>query len=42
MKTTGNEPKKEIVLLELFSGIGGFTKGFIDAGYTIKNTISLK
>lgn len=36
MKTTGNEPKKEIVLLELFSGIGGFTKGFIDAGYTIK------
>ena len=34
MKTTGNEPKKEIVLLELFSGIGGFTKGFIDAGYT--------
>lgn len=36
MKTTGNEHKKEIVLLELFSGIGGFTKGFIDAGYTIK------
>lgn len=28
--------KKEIVLLELFSGIGGFTKGFIDAGYKIK------
>lgn len=24
MKTTGNEHKKEIVLLELFSGIGGF------------------
>lgn len=29
--------KKEIEILELFSGIGGFTKGFIDAGYTIKN-----
>lgn len=27
---------KDIVLLELFSGIGGFTKGFLDAGYTIK------
>ena len=24
MKTTGNEPKKEIILLELFSGIGGY------------------
>lgn len=23
-----------MVLLELFSGIGGFSKGFIDAGYT--------
>jgi len=29
--------KKEIDILELFSGIGGFSKGFIDAGYTIKN-----
>ena len=28
---------KEINLLELFSGTGGFTKGFLDAGYTIKN-----
>ena len=28
---------KQINLLELFSGTGGFTKGFIDAGYTIKN-----
>jgi len=28
--------KKEIVLLELFSGIGGFAKGISDAGYTIK------
>lgn len=27
---------KEINLLELFSGIGGFTKGFQRAGYTIK------
>lgn len=27
---------RDIVLLELFSGIGGFTKGFMDAGYTIK------
>jgi DNA (cytosine-5)-methyltransferase 1 len=27
---------KEISLLELFSGIGGFAKGFQDAGYTIK------
>lgn len=26
----------EINILELFSGIGGFTKGFQDAGYTIK------
>ncbi len=24
MKTTGNEHKKEIALLELFSGIGGY------------------
>lgn len=29
--------KKTIDILELFSGIGGFSKGFIDAGYTIKN-----
>jgi len=28
--------KKDIVLLELFSGIGGFAKGISDAGYTIK------
>lgn len=28
---------REINLLELFSGTGGFTKGFLDAGYTIKN-----
>jgi DNA (cytosine-5)-methyltransferase 1 len=28
--------KKDIVLLELFSGIGGFAKGFQDAGYDIK------
>jgi len=28
--------KKDIVMLELFSGIGGFTKGFQDAGYKIK------
>ena len=28
---------KEINLLDLFSGTGGFTKGFLDAGYTIKN-----
>lgn len=28
--------KKEIDILELFSGIGGFTKGFQEAGYTIK------
>lgn len=27
----------EINIMELFSGIGGFTKGFSDAGYTIKN-----
>ncbi len=26
---------KQIKLLELFSGIGGFAKGFKDAGYTI-------
>ena len=25
----------EINILELFSGIGGFTKGFQDAGYTM-------
>lgn len=29
--------KKEIDILELFSGIGGFTKGFEEAGYKIKN-----
>jgi DNA (cytosine-5)-methyltransferase 1 len=29
--------QKDIDILELFSGIGGFSKGFIDAGYTIKN-----
>ena len=28
--------KQEIVLLELFSGIGGFAKGLQDAGYIIK------
>jgi DNA (cytosine-5)-methyltransferase 1 len=28
--------KQDIILVELFSGIGGFTKGFEDAGYTIK------
>ncbi|WP_295093715.1 DNA (cytosine-5-)-methyltransferase [uncultured Flavobacterium sp.] len=28
--------KKEIVLLELFSGTGGFAKGISDAGYKIK------
>ena len=28
---------KEIDIIELFSGIGGFTKGFEDAGYVIKN-----
>lgn len=28
--------QKEIVLVELFSGIGGFAKGLIDAGFTIK------
>lgn len=28
--------KNEIVILDLFSGIGGFAKGFYDAGYTIK------
>lgn len=33
---TGKKHKKEIVLLELFSGIGGFTKGILDAGYTLK------
>lgn len=29
--------KKEIDLLDLFSGIGGFAKGLMDAGFTIKN-----
>jgi DNA (cytosine-5)-methyltransferase 1 len=29
--------KKQIDILELFSGIGGFSKGFIEAGYTINN-----
>ncbi|MDN5470367.1 MAG: DNA cytosine methyltransferase [Lactococcus lactis] len=29
--------KKEINILELFSGIGGFSKGFEDAGFEIKN-----
>lgn len=28
--------KNEIVILDLFSGIGGFSKGFEDAGFTIK------
>lgn len=28
--------EKEICILELFSGIGGFTKGMQDAGFTIK------
>lgn len=28
--------KKEIILLELFSGTGGFAKGFLDAGFIIK------
>ena len=28
---------KEIDILELFSGIGGFTKGFQKAGYKINN-----
>lgn len=28
---------KEINLLDLFSGMGGFAKGFHDAGFTIKN-----
>ena len=28
--------KKNVKLIELFSGIGGFTKGFEDAGYTIE------
>lgn len=28
--------KKNIKIIELFSGIGGFTKGFEDAGYTIE------
>ncbi len=28
--------KKEIELLELFSGIGGFAKGIEEAGYVIK------
>lgn len=30
------EMKKEIDILELFSGIGGFSRGFQEAGYTIK------
>lgn len=29
--------KKEITIVELFSGIGGFSKGFEQAGYTFKN-----
>jgi DNA (cytosine-5)-methyltransferase 1 len=28
---------KDLDILELFSGIGGFSKGFMDAGYTIKS-----
>ena len=28
--------KKNVKIIELFSGIGGFTKGFEDAGYTIE------
>lgn len=35
MKKTKNL-KKNIKIIELFSGIGGFTKGFEDAGYTIQ------
>jgi DNA (cytosine-5)-methyltransferase 1 len=35
--STINFMKKDIDILELFSGIGGFSKGFLDAGYTIKN-----
>ena len=31
------EAIKEIVLMELFSGIGGFSKGIEQAGFTIKN-----
>lgn len=31
-----NTMKKEIEILELFSGIGGFSKGFQDAGYILK------
>jgi DNA (cytosine-5)-methyltransferase 1 len=36
MDLCGRGMRKEINLLELFSGIGGFTKGFQRAGYTIK------
>ena len=28
--------KKEIVLLDLFAGIGGFSKGLTQAGFVIK------
>jgi len=37
MDLCGGGMRNEINLLELFSGIGGFTKGFQRAGYTIKN-----
>jgi len=36
MDLCGGGMRNEINLLELFSGIGGFTKGFQRAGYTIK------
>jgi len=29
--------KQNLTILELFSGIGGFTKGFLNAGYTFAN-----